>query len=152
MMKGTPPHLQALEEIERNGIHGLVEVLREEGHDAVRYVLWDATGWHRDYSPPEWRNWATDEQKRKGWEMAVRIEKIIVTVLHEAHGRQVEEPMEALGEGPEGFTRVAWTESRGPLGLRLFAHGVTPCTWDILRGVPAFFGICEYSHLVPIVF
>lgn len=44
-MKGTPPHLKALEEIESNGVPGLVEVLREEGVDAVRYILWDATGW-----------------------------------------------------------------------------------------------------------
>ncbi len=51
-MKDTPQHLQALEEIERDGIPGLVEVLREEGVESVRYVLWDATGWHRDYSPP----------------------------------------------------------------------------------------------------
>jgi hypothetical protein len=29
-----------------------VEVLREEGIDVVRHVLWDATGWHRDYYPP----------------------------------------------------------------------------------------------------
>ena len=35
--------------------------------------------------------------------MAVRIEKIPVTALHEAHQRQVEETMETLGEGPEGF-------------------------------------------------
>jgi hypothetical protein len=41
-------HLKALEEIEREGISRLVEVLREEGIDAVRYALWDATGWHRD--------------------------------------------------------------------------------------------------------
>jgi hypothetical protein len=40
----TPPHLQALEEIEREGLLGLMEVLSEEGLDAVRYVLWDATG------------------------------------------------------------------------------------------------------------
>jgi hypothetical protein len=59
-------------------------VLREEGLDAVRYVLWDATVWHRDSSPPAWRNRATDEQKRIGWETAVRIEKIICTVLREA--------------------------------------------------------------------
>lgn len=38
------PHLQALEEIERDGIPGLVEVLCEEGVETVRYVLWDATG------------------------------------------------------------------------------------------------------------
>jgi len=37
--------------------------------------------------------------------MAVRIEKIIATVLHEAHDRQVEEVMESLSEGPEGFYR-----------------------------------------------
>ncbi len=55
------------------------------------------------YSPPAWRNRATEEQKRKGWEMAVRIEKIIATVLNEAHKEQVEEAMDTLAEGPEGF-------------------------------------------------
>src|SRR5215211_3835379 len=99
----TPPHLKTLEEIEKTGIPGLVEVLREEGIDAVRYALWDATGWHRDYSPPPWSNRATAEQKQVGWEMAVRIEKIICTVLDEAHKRQVEETMDTLSEGPEGF-------------------------------------------------
>jgi hypothetical protein len=78
-------------------------VLREEGLDAVRHVLWDAAVWHRDYSPPAWRNRATAEQKRIGWEMAVRIEKILCMVLHEAHQRQVEETMQTLSEGPEGF-------------------------------------------------
>src|SRR5215210_7584280 len=102
-MKRTPPHLQALEEIEREGISGLVEALLAQGLDGVRYVLWDATGWHRDYSPPAWRIRATKEQKRVGWEMAVRIEKILCTVLHEAHRQQVEEIMETLSEGPEGF-------------------------------------------------
>jgi hypothetical protein len=97
------PHLQGLGEVEQAGITGLVTVLREEGLDGVRYALWDATGWHRDYSPAAWRNRATEEQKRKGWEMAVRIEKILVTVLREAHRHQVEETMETLGEGPEGF-------------------------------------------------
>jgi hypothetical protein len=92
-----------LEEIERTGILGLVEVLREEGIEAVRYVLWDDTGWHKDYSPPAWRNRATAEQKRRGWEMAVRTEKILATVLHEAHQRQVENTMDTLSEGPEGF-------------------------------------------------
>lgn len=106
-MRDTSPHLKALEEIEREGILGLVEVLREEGIGAVRYVLWDATGWHRDYSPPAWRNRATKEQKRIGWEMAVRMEKILCTVLHEAHRQQVEEAMNTLAEGPEGFTRLA---------------------------------------------
>lgn len=35
--------------------------------------------------------------------MAVRIEKIIATVLDEAHKRQVEEVMDTLEEGPEGL-------------------------------------------------
>ncbi len=104
-MKGTPTHFKALEEIERTSIPGLVEVLREEGIDAVRYVLWDATGWHRDYSLPAWRNRATEEQKHVGWEMAVRIERIIATVLDEAHEQQTEEVMDTLSEGPEGFYR-----------------------------------------------
>ncbi len=38
-----------------------------------------------------------------GWEVAVRIEKALCTVLHEAHKRQVEEVMDVLSEGPEGF-------------------------------------------------
>ena len=104
-MSRTPSHLKALEEIERYGIPGLVEVLREEGIEGVRYTLWDATGWHRDYSPPAWRNRATEKQKKIGWEMAVRIEKIIAAVLHEAHERQTEEVMHTLSEGPEGFYR-----------------------------------------------
>lgn len=43
-MSDQRPHLKTLEEIERNCVPGLVEVLREEGIDAVRYALWDATG------------------------------------------------------------------------------------------------------------
>ena len=35
--------------------------------------------------------------------MAVRIEKIIATVLDGAHKRQVEEVMNTLEEGPEGL-------------------------------------------------
>ena len=109
-MPGTPAaamsdaksRLKALKEIEREGT-GLVEILREEGLDAVRYSLWDTTGWHRDYSPPAWRNRATEEQKKIGWEMTVRIEKILCTVLREAHERQVEETMITLSEEPEGL-------------------------------------------------
>ncbi len=37
--------------------------------------------------------------------MAVRIEKIIATVLDEAHKRQVEEIMDTPQEGPEGLYR-----------------------------------------------
>jgi CubicO group peptidase (beta-lactamase class C family) len=72
-MRDTPPHLKPLEEIEREGISGLAEVLHKEGLDAVRHVLWDATGWRRDYSPTTRRNSATKEQKRVGWEMSVLL-------------------------------------------------------------------------------
>ncbi len=102
-MSGAKPHLRTLEEIERTCVPGLVEVLRTEGIEGVRYALWDMTGWHRDYDPCVWRSRATDEQKCAGWEMWVRMEKIIATVLYEAHSLQVEEAMDALAEGPEGF-------------------------------------------------
>ncbi len=102
-MRDTPQHLQALEEAEREGMPGLLEVLREEGIDGVRYALWNVSGWHRDYSPPAWRNRANEQHKREGWEMAVCIEKIIATVLDEAHKRQVDEVMNTLQEGPESF-------------------------------------------------
>jgi hypothetical protein len=35
--------------------------------------------------------------------MAVRVEKILCAVLHDTHKQQVEETMETLSEGPEGF-------------------------------------------------
>ena len=35
--------------------------------------------------------------------MAVRIEKILCAVLHEAHKQQVKETRETLSKGPEGF-------------------------------------------------
>jgi hypothetical protein len=43
-VKDALPHLKVLEEIEQAGIPVLMEVLREEGLDGVRYALWDATG------------------------------------------------------------------------------------------------------------
>ena len=42
--------------------------------------------------------------------MAVRIEKILCTVLNEAHERQVEETMDTFSEGPERFYKSYWTE------------------------------------------
>src|SRR5215210_442996 len=95
-MNPTPQHRKALEEIEESTMLGLLEVLREEGIDGVRYALWNVTGWHRDYSPLAWRSRATDEQKRVGWEMAVRIEKVIAAVLKEAYRRQVEEILDVF--------------------------------------------------------
>ena len=41
-------------------------------------------------------SFCTTEQKRVGWEMWVRMEKTIATVLHEAHERQAEEAADAL--------------------------------------------------------
>ena len=102
-VSGSRPHLKTLEEIERDCIPGLVEVLREEGMEAARYAMWDMTGWHRDYDPCIWRSRATEEQKRIRWEMWARMEKILCTVLREAHERQIEGTMDVLEEGPEGF-------------------------------------------------
>ena len=65
-MRETPRHLKTLEDIERGCIPGLVNVLREEGLEAVRYFLWDLTGWHRNHDPVLWRHRATEEQKREG--------------------------------------------------------------------------------------
>ena len=103
MTHGSRPHLKTLEEIERDCIPGLVEVMREEGIEAVRYVMWDMTGWHRDYDPCVWRSRATEDQKRVGWEMWVRMEKILCAVLREAREWQIEETMGVLEEGPENF-------------------------------------------------
>jgi hypothetical protein len=86
-------------------VPSLVEVLRNEGINGVRYALWDMTGWHRDYVLCLWRSRAAEDQKRAGWEAWVRMEKIIATVLDEARERQVEEATDTLPEGPEGFYR-----------------------------------------------
>ena len=102
-MKNTPPHLKTLEEIEQECVPGLVELLRWEGLEAVRYALFDMTNWHADYDPCVWRSWATEEQERIGWEIWVRMEKILAVVLHEAYNQQVEETMNTLSEGLEGF-------------------------------------------------
>ena len=61
------------------------------------------TGWHRDYDPVLWRHRATKEQKQVGWEIWVRMDKIMRAVLSEAHERQIEETMDALSDGPERF-------------------------------------------------
>lgn len=102
-MRPGKPHLKTLDEIDRDCIPGLVEVLRTEGTEGVRYALWDMTHWHRDYDPCGWRNHATSEQKQVGWEMWVRMERIICTVLEQARQKQIDETMDALEEGPEGF-------------------------------------------------
>ena len=40
-MNDPKPHLRTLEEIERECIPGLVQVLREEDLEVVRYFPWD---------------------------------------------------------------------------------------------------------------
>ena len=102
-MGNHKPHLKTLEEIERDCIPGLVEVLRTESIEGVRYALWDMTRWHERYVPCIWRSQATEEHKQVEWEMWVRMEKIIATVLDEAHEQQIEETMDALEEGLESF-------------------------------------------------
>ena len=98
----TPEHLEALEEIERNGLPGLVKMLREEGLEEVRFVLWDMAGWHKGLTLALGSG-ATQEQKRRGWEMYARTEKILVNVLHAALKQQAEETMNILHDGPEGL-------------------------------------------------
>ena len=102
-MRETHPHLKTLEEIERECAPGLVRVLKEEGLEAVRYFLWDMTGWHANYDPCIWRHRATEEQKRVGWEMWVRMDKIMCAVLRETHERHIQETMDALSAGPVRF-------------------------------------------------
>jgi hypothetical protein len=66
----------------------------------VRYALWNVIGVAPRLLSPAWRSRATEEQERIGWEMAVRIERIIATVHDEAHKQRVEEVMETLGYAP----------------------------------------------------
>lgn len=102
-MSNGSSKLRTLEEIERDCIPGLVEILQQEGLKAVRYSLWETTNWHWDYDPLVWKDTATEEQKREGWEMWVRMEQILHKVLEEASTRQFVELTEALEKGPESF-------------------------------------------------
>jgi hypothetical protein len=98
----TPEHLKVLEEIERDSLPGLMEVLRKEGLEEVRFVLWDLAGWQKDYALVLGSG-ATQEQKRRGWEVFVRTEKLLATVLREVLRQQVEETMNILSDGPESL-------------------------------------------------
>jgi hypothetical protein len=51
MMGNTSPHLQALEEIEKEGISGFVEVLREEGLDPMRLSILPPTSASSPHPP-----------------------------------------------------------------------------------------------------
>ncbi len=109
-MNGPQRHLKTLKETEQTCVPGLVEILRTERIEGVRYVLFDITGWHRDYDLCLCRSRATQEQRRVDWEVWVRMEKI-ATVLDEAHRLQVGEAMEARGAGE------LLQESHGPTSL-----------------------------------
>ena len=102
----TSEQLEALEEIGKDGLGGLAEVLRKEGLEAVRHLLWEATGWHRHYALvlAHGSERTTNEHKRSGWKMFVRMEKIPVTVLHEALRQRVEETMVTSLKGQRAFT------------------------------------------------
>jgi hypothetical protein len=54
-----------------------------------------------------WRHRTTTEQKTKGWEMAVGIQKILYTVLDEAYKRQVEQTTETYPRGQRSFTKAS---------------------------------------------
>ena len=84
---------------------GLVEVVRGEGIEGVRYALWDMTGWRRDYDPYVRRSRVDEEKRRVGWDMRVRMKKTVASVLHEANKRQVGEATDAIEERPKGFYR-----------------------------------------------
>jgi hypothetical protein len=97
-----PEHFEVLEEIERNGLPGLVKMLCEEGLEEVRFVLWDLAGWHESHALVLGSE-ATQEQKQWGWEAFVQTEKILVKVLHAALKQQTEETINAVAEGPKGL-------------------------------------------------
>ncbi len=65
-MNEPRPHLNTLEEMERNCVPGFVEVLRTEGIEGVRYALCDMIGRHRDHDPCVWRSRADEKLKRVG--------------------------------------------------------------------------------------
>jgi len=117
-MSADKPHPKALTEFERECIPGLVAVLRREGVEGVRHdALWNVTGWQRDYDACVWRSRADKERKRVGWATWVRIEEIIVAVLHEVHGRQAAEATDAFEEGPDSFYR-SHLDRRGGIDYR----------------------------------
>jgi hypothetical protein len=48
-MDNERSYLKTLEELERECILGLVELLHKEDSEVAKYALWDITGWHRYY-------------------------------------------------------------------------------------------------------
>jgi len=44
--------------------------------------------WHVGYDPYIWQSRATEEQTTAGWEMVVRIEKIVAVLQHDGYNQQ----------------------------------------------------------------
>jgi len=99
-MKDTPNHLKVLTEIEQEAMPGLVEILNKEGLESVRSTLWDMAGWTQA-SSFVWKTRPRKEQKRIDWELAVRIERTLATVLNEAHKQQAEKVIKTFSKRPE---------------------------------------------------
>ena len=64
-----------------------------------------ASTWHRDYSPSAWRSRATEDQKRIGWEMTVRIEKSFARYFTRRTSNRLRRRLTPFTEGLEGLYR-----------------------------------------------
>ena len=104
-MKDVYSTLEALDKIALNKTPVIREILRQDGFEAVKFYLWEATGWHEDFDPYVLGDDAPDEQKIMGWEMALKIKKIISKALYEEHKQQEEAIHRLTFEGPETFYR-----------------------------------------------
>ncbi len=91
------------------------EILRQEGIEGVKYYLWEATGWHEAFDPYVLGDAASEEQKRVGWEMALRIKKIISKALYEEHKQLEEEIRRLAAEGPEVFYKEHKQQPQGTI-------------------------------------
>jgi hypothetical protein len=104
-MDKKPQYLIAIEEIEKEWIPALRNLLRWELLDEFKFTLWGLSGWHEDYDPYIVDEEATEEQKKEGWEMAIRMKKIMARVMYEEYDRLIQEIELYESEGPEVFYR-----------------------------------------------
>jgi hypothetical protein len=71
--------------------------------EELKFTLWELTGWHENYDPEVLGDAATEEQKREGWKMAIRMKKIRARLLQEEHDRLVQEIEQDESDGSEIF-------------------------------------------------
>jgi hypothetical protein len=64
----------------------------------IRYALWDATGSHRDYSPPAWR--------MRRFRLR-RLEKVNIEALPIASGQNVKRLLAFGGRRPKNLAQAA---------------------------------------------